>query len=308
MFNQILFKLQKNYFLDVGNHRNTIFLAGTGRSGTTWVQDVINHDGSHRILFEPFHSQKIGLLKEWNYRQYVRPENRESRFLLPASAILRGRIRDPWVDQFNTRIVANKRLIKDIRANLFLKWIKRNFPEIPLILLLRHPCAVASSKLKLGWESHLKDFLEQDELMADFLNPYKKEIASAKDMFEKHIFMWCIENYVPLRQFEPGEILVVFYEDFCADPLQVASKIRAFLGKSPLPYALEVFGKPSLMSRADSAIVSRSDLVESWRKDVSPLQIKRAVEILSLFGLEKVYNEGSFPLVGGQESLCLFAA
>jgi len=27
--------------------------------------------------------------------------------------------------------------------------------------------------------------------------------------------MWCIENYIPLKQFKRNEILVLFYEDLC---------------------------------------------------------------------------------------------
>ena len=90
-------------------------------------------------------------------------------------------------------------------------------------MLLRHPCAVANSKLKLGWETHLDDFLSQDELMEDFLRPFKKGLENAADPF-KSIFSCGVENYVPLRQFKEGELLVIFYEDICKHPKMKSKK------------------------------------------------------------------------------------
>jgi hypothetical protein len=298
-------------FIDLGNYKNTVFLAGTGRSGTTWVQNVINHDATYRIMFEPFQSRKIELLRAWNFRQYLRPDNRNPVFLRPASVILHGQIKDPWIDQLNTRILTNKRLIKDIRTNLILRWIKENFPQIPIIFLLRHPCAIAASKIKLGWEAHLEEFLSQDELLDDFLSPYQSDIAKAKDPFEKFIFSWCVENYVPLKQFRPGEILVIFYEDFYLHPQQNIEAIRSFLHTPLKPnsrsFSEEILRQPSSTSRKDSAIFSQANPIDYWRKDINDLQIKRAVEILSLFGLHRIYNEGNLPLLNGKQSLELFS-
>lgn len=254
-------------------------------------------------MFEPFHSRKIGALKDWNYRQYLRGDNRDEKFIKPASAILSGRIRHEWIDRYNQKVVARKRLIKDIRAQLLLEWIKRNFPEIPIMLLMRHPCAVANSKLKLNWDSHLDDFLAQKQLMLDFLNPFQKEIESATTPFDKHVFMWCIENYVPLRQFSENEILVLFYEHLCINPQEEARRLFSFIGASSLPRSLNYAEKPSALSRKESAIVAGADLVDSWREHISAKQIARAKEICSIFGMQAIYAEDSRPLLSGNSAL-----
>ena len=80
-------------------------------------------------MFEPFHCKKVTLLKGWRYHQYLRSDNRDEKFLEPATTILGGKIRNEWIDQFNRKRIVRKRLIKDIRANLLLKWIRENFPE-----------------------------------------------------------------------------------------------------------------------------------------------------------------------------------
>lgn len=304
-------KLRIPPIFDFRDYRKTVILAGTGRSGTTWVAEVINSRNDYRIMFEPFHSNKVDLLSDWNYRQYLRPNDRRDKYLIPATSILSGNIRNEWIDrlsQQNLEFEPQKRLIKDIRCQLILNWIKHNYPKIPQILLLRHPCAVANSKLKRGWDTHLEDFLKQEKLMIDFLGPFKNELENAENLFDKHIFMWCVENYVPLRQFNEGEILVIFYEDVCRDPQNVIESIMLFIGDTFSFEILDKIKKPSALSGKDSAIVLGTDLVSSWRKSISDEQISRAVEILSIFGLQEIYAENDMPLVNGTEALKLFSA
>lgn len=306
-FERKLRQLRKRLIFDSGDYRRSVILAGTGRSGTTWTEEIINSRNDFRILFEPFHSNKVDLLSEWNYRQYLRCNDHNDKFLKPAASILAGEIRNAWIDQFNQRIFSRKRLIKDIRIQLLLKWIKCHFPEIPVILLLRHPCAVANSKLKLGWETHLHDFLGQDELMNDHLDPFRQELESAKILFDKHIFMWCVENYVPLKQFNKGEIIVVFYEDLCTNPQKEIERIFAFIKEDFSSSLLERFTKPSALAQKDSAIISGTDLIGTWRKSISDKQIQRASEILGIFGLQAIYDQSSFPLLSGDAALEVFS-
>lgn len=273
LINKLIRKLKKRsrefrgqLHYDNGDYRDAVILAGTGRSGTTWDQEIINYQNDFRVMFEPFHSIKIDMLKDWNYRQYIRRDDSREKYLVPAARILSGDIRHRWIDRYNRKTFPQKRLIKDIRIQLLFPWIKFHFPEIPIILLLRHPCAVANSKIKLGWDTHLDEFLIQDELMDDFLAPFKKELENADTLFEKHVLLWCVENYIPLKQFNRGEILVVFYEQLCVNPEKEIERILQFIGKNFSPEILDKVFKPSAQSRDDSAIITGVDLVSSWRE------------------------------------------
>jgi len=265
--------------------------------------EMINFDGSFRMMFEPFHKWKVPLLNEWNYLQYIRADNKDNKYWGPASQILKGQIRNNWIDQFNKRDFSTKRIIKSIRANLFLKWVKHNFPEIPIILLLRHPCPVANSRIRFDWGAHLGDLLSQDELVEDFLYQYKDYILGAETDYEKQIFAWCIENYVPLKQFNPGDILVIFYEDLCLRPENEYLKIMSFLGITLTQHKTDIYKKPSETSTKKSAIKTGGNLIEVWREEISQDQIKKTIEILELFGLDKIYNMGNLPLVRGDQVL-----
>jgi hypothetical protein len=275
--------------------KNSVFLAGSGRSGTTWLSNIINYKNEYRYVFEPFHSEKVDICRGFEPKQYLRPGDRRVEYLRPARIILSGALRSRWADRFHSKFVARRRLIKDIRANLMLAWIHANFPEMPIVFLLRHPCAVAYSKIRLGWKPDVDDLLSQRELVKDFLEPFEDALRSATSDFERHIFSWCVENHVPLAQLGRGEVHLTFYENLSEDPRDEVGRLFAFLGKDFDESVFERMKKPSLLSREGSAILSGERLVGGWQRHVTAGQLEKALEILELFGLDGVYSEGTMP-------------
>jgi hypothetical protein len=285
--------------LGKGDHRDAVFLAGSGRSGTTWLSEVVNYKGEYRYVFEPFNPARVSAFGHFRSKQYLRPDDAREAFLEPVRLALSGALRDPWTDRFNATFVARRRLIKDIRANLLLGWMRANFPGMPIVLLLRHPCAVVTSRLALGWKDNLGETMAQEDLVEDFLLPMEVEIRAARDDFERHLFLWCIDNYVPLRQFARGEIHLAFYEDLLDNPEGGLRSLFGFLGEDLDDRVYARLGRPSLLSRRDAPPPS----VDGWRAHVDANQLERALEILALFGLDRVYGEEPMPDPSGAYSL-----
>lgn len=275
--------------------RKTIFLGGTARSGTTWVSDIINYRNEYRYIFEPFNYQKVPLVAPFGGRRYLRPDEQNDQLLDIARVILTGKIRSGWTERFNRRFLCDQRLIKEIRANLFLKWLHNNFPETPIVLLLRHPCAVAHSYEKQGWRASVDSLLAQESLVEDFLSPYKKEIEQVEDRFDKALMIWCIETMVPLKQFKKGELHIVFYENLIQEPEVEIKRLFSFLGKQYDQAAFGQLDKPSLTTRRDSLVFTSGDRIDGWRERVGEQRLHRALEIVKLFGLERIYSEASMP-------------
>ncbi len=296
-------------YLDLNRDSSrTVLLTGSGRSGTTWVVGVANFDHHYRVMIEPFHRGNVPAVHAFARRQYLRIDNSDPRYARPATAIFTGAIRDAWVDGLNRPGVYSDRIAKDVRTMLMLGWIRARFPRMPIVLLLRHPCAVASSRTQLGWEDIREDYLSQPDLIADHLAPFAGAIRAAKSDFERHIFDWCVENYVPFRTFARGDIHLAFYENFCVDPQTELGRLFAFLGRRYDDRIIESLKKPSVQAHATgrprpSAIFSGESLTESWRKHVSPEDVERAYEIIESFGLEKIYGRSSMPDVAAAESI-----
>jgi hypothetical protein len=287
--------------VDLGkeDHKDSVFLAGSGRSGTTWLSEVINHKGGYRYVFEPFNPDRISAFEHFRSKQYLRLDDAREEFLEPARLVLTGALKNSWTDRFNRTFVARRRLIKDIRANLLLGWMRANFPGMPIVLLIRHPCAVVASRLALGWKDNLDETMAQEELVEDFLAPMEAEIRVARDDFERHLILWCIDNYVPLQQVAPGEIHLTFYENLLMNPEDELQSLLGFLGEDLDDRVYDKLGRPSALSRRDAPLPS----VGGWRTRVSAHQLERAGEMLALFGLDRIYGKGPMPDTSGAHAV-----
>jgi len=144
-------------------------------------------------------------------------------------------------------------------------------------------------------------FLEQQELMADHLGPFKEHIIKAKEAeeFEQRIFMWCINYYVPLRQFKPGEIHIAFYENFAEKPREECERLFTFLNEPWDDRVFEAIRRPSEVTKPDAAIMTGKSVVAGWMDEVGPERTKRALEVLQLFGLDKIYGDSPMPSLEG---------
>jgi hypothetical protein len=288
-----------------GGPGDTIVLAGSGRSGTTWLSDVINFENGYRYLFEPFHPRYVPEWSAFPERPYFRPTERPDEVRVTVERILSGAIRNRWIDGFNLKVVARRRLLKDVRANLFLKWISVQFPEVPLVFVFRHPCAVALSQergqnLRGSWSPDLESLLAQPALVDDHLAPFVDEIREACSMplYEQLVFRWCIENYVPLRQFGGGGVHWIFYERACIEP---EAEIRALFEYVQQPWnvrVLEVASRPSPMTAPESSIRAGGGLIDGWQRKIDGVRLDRTLEILSIFGLDRLYGAEPEPRIG----------
>ncbi len=293
-------------WLDFHDPRGTVLLAGCGRSGTTWLSDILNYRNSFRTMFEPFYPDRVPELKGvWRPQQYLRP-GAEGPGPDLARALLAGRIRNPWVDQFNTRRIAGRRLIKDVRLNLALGWVRAAYPDMPIVFMMRHPIPTALSQLKLKWKLGAPLFLGQPELMQDYLEPFRGELEGIRDPFEAQVAIWCVMNLVPLRQFAGGGLFPVFYEELCRKPAEVLPPLFAHIGVDHADRVLGLLSRPSALSKSFSAVLRGEDPVESWRGEATAEQIGRAEAVLARFGLDRLYGAGPLPVVPAAAAPGLF--
>lgn len=294
-----------NLYVDVNRDpRATVLLCGSGRSGTTWLAGVANFDNQYRLMIEPFHRAHVPAVRAFRRRQYLRPPSIDPMYLDPATAIFTGALRDGFIDQLNRRIICSSRIVKDVRCTLMLGWLRARFPGMRIVLVLRHPCAVAHSRTKLGWDDIREDYLGQPDLVEDHLAPFAAAIRAAKTDFERHVFDWCVENYVAFRQLTSGDAHLAFYENFCVEPDRELDRLFAFLGR---PYDARVFatlerattsayvaGRPRTAPDAGSSIWR-----EPWQERLSPTEIERAYEIVASFGLQRIYGRAPLPDIDG---------
>lgn len=184
-----------------------ILVLGSGRSGTTWIQDVVADTAQLRPIFEPLHPVAVPAARKLANRRLAMDDNAPDmrRYM---DRVFSGELRSIWTDYrvpsdrirlrpselldsgrlrifyrslrdliTNYQIYQSSRrrsglVIKCIRANLMLPWLVRNYnPRV--LFIMRHPCAVIASKMKAGAESWSLD----GPLQQDLLRRYRSQSA-----------------------------------------------------------------------------------------------------------------------------------
>jgi hypothetical protein len=306
--------------------RTTLFVSTGGRTGGTWVSQLVNFDGAFRLMFEPISRERLlvtpGLARTLpdNRLQYIRPDSTDGELVRRVEAVITGRYRQPLTDQYNytPRIVFNKRLVKETKSNLWAKWVHERFPRMPIMLLLRHPVPAVMSRyfkyfdLPVDQRASVDDparrqseyetlTLGQPELLADHLGPLRSVIESARSVFAQRMVVWCIQNYVPLHQFAPGQIHVAFYEDFCLNPVGEMRKLRAYLGEDLSDHEVarierrstkpsSTFHRTAVHQFQEVAAIRGYEQIAKWLKRIQPQERSEAAELLQAFGLDAIYS------------------
>jgi hypothetical protein len=278
---------------------NSILIAGTGRSGTTWLADIIASQKPYRIMFEPFHSEKIIGFSRFHYFQYMRPTQDNKELYEYCHNVFTGNIKDSWIDRQIDHLNPRYRLIKDIRANLFLKWISEKFPQLPILFIVRHPCAVVLSRMKLGWatDTDIAPLLEQTALVDDFLFDKMKIIHRSRTDEEKHAVIWCISNLVPLKQFSSGGLNIFFYENLCLQPEVEIPKIFQAVKHEYQASAFDQLKKPSTTTTRNSAVITGVDKVTRWQRELGSKQTHKILSIVENFELDYIYGGSANPVI-----------
>lgn len=288
-----------NYHL--GNYGKVIWIVSDGRSGSTWLSDLINWDRRYRELFEPFHPYIVKRVKDFSLFEYLRPHDTESELGDFLKCVFSGKFKHLRADVSQPRLFYKGLLVKDIFANLLLPWAVNNIPQVKKILLIRNPFAVALSKQKLKkwtWLTEPTDLLRQEYLLQDYLAPFENLIHSVSDDFiEKQILIWAIIHYVPLSTLNDKEIYVIFYEDLVSQPVIELEKLFLYLGRIDTDELeqIERIKKPTRTTKTSSISQRREINYDSWKQELSSKQIDRGVKFLEHFNLDGIYKDGSLP-------------
>ena len=289
--------LAKVLYVDrAGGAEDCVFIAGGGRSGTTWVMEMINANRDHRVVFEPFASHRVRFLPGFHREQYVRPADPDPSIAAAFDRVIQGRYRSWWTDQHNRTFICRRRLIKAIRANLCLGYIRRRYARMPMILLVRHPCGAASSMTRLGYGRYaMSVFLEQPALMEDHLSEHRELLETTVDEFDLRVLRWCIQHKVLFSQIATGDVHLMFYEELCDDPDRGFEEMCCYLGRPYDRTMKDALHRPSRLSGDHSAILRGRPAADAWLQSVSGAQIERSLRLLDAFALGDIYGDAPRP-------------
>ena len=292
-----------------------VIIAGSGRSGTTWVQDSIAEANNLRTLFEPLNPVALPAAKKFAYK-YVEEHAERNDLKLYMDQVLSGCQRSLWIDyrirtqRFNCfrvgvpvavdnvkRLIRHYRkyrgkggaglAVKFIRANLMLPWLVRQY-QVPALFITRHPCAVIASRLKLGgddWvgQRELERYRSDPELAGLLLNRFGVDIKQPFSAISALTCVWCIENLLPIHWASKAGYLVSSYERLIVDSNHEWERVITGLGLSHVPdSSIREIPSQQAPFEMKGESMFRTDLGK-WRKDLSKQQLVEINQGLNKF-------------------------
>lgn len=295
-------------------HFPPILVAGSGRSGTTWIGDTLAAAAGACSVFEPMAPWALERPAEGPVTGgeplgapglYLPPEERFPQWEAFWDEVLTGQQTSSWTRQdwrmvppafrrwrllsgpayrlAAARYAAQARrgarfLVKEIYSSLMLPWLCRR-RELRVVFVTRHPCAVVGSRLRLGWPDTLDGLHRQPLLWERWLAPYEDIIHEASTPVERMAVLWCVENLVPLRSWQ-ADWLHVAYEDLVADPSHGYARLFRELQLTRVEAAERTAARLCSTPGPEAGKLSR------WHANLSPEDGERVLRVCRRFGLD----------------------
>ncbi|MEM9384642.1 MAG: hypothetical protein AAGA68_06250 [Pseudomonadota bacterium] len=251
-------------------------IAGSARSGTTWVVDALSTANGAGTLFEPLNPDAIPQAVPFaNERIAQHDEAAHARAFF--DELFNGAYRNLWTlgrayreelrlgPQRSLPKVARKLtaaagnywrygrpsaqagwLYKVVRASLMLGWLEQHY-DARIALVIRHPGAVVASRVRRGWpwRPTLERYLANEHVATLLGAPTREAAARISDEIRGHTAIWCVQHAVALHDWESSRFSVHFYEHLIdAQAEQEWTRLTRQLGLPSLPSA-RVLSKPS---------------------------------------------------------------
>lgn len=292
--------------------RKTLVVAGTARSGSTWLAEIVSAHPEAIQIFEPISPTNVRAARKcgFTYDTYCEAgkEWPEGRIFL--EKVLRGQVLTPWTtSQIPVSKTGKSRflVVKFVRANLLLGWLTSNFPIKPPVLIIRHPCATIASQMHKDWIPGKKVLLS-NRFFSNFPE-LKRECKQFNRPEELLAIRWCMRYYAPLSLPAPYPFHLLTYEGLVRHGEEEILRLFSRWGSSPPQESFALLVRPSKTVTDNSQVLMGRDPLSGWKRHLSEEQAAHILFIVRLFNLD-FYSEALEPdydrlqgLASGQERL-----
>lgn len=263
----------------LGDEARAAWVCSWQRSGSTLLAEVLASGRGTRLVYEP--ANLPGALFTGEAAAQVPLPTGPGPELGSIERALRGRVHGPWVDQLAEGHLVRRRVVKDVRAVGLLGLVAARHPTTPVVVLVRHPIAVARSVVELGWTPRG---------------------VNTDDAMLEEVRRWAALHGTALAAPSAQRALVVAYEHLVLEPEATLDAVLAHLGAHhPTWRSAGVdrarLASPSATSFRRAGARERHEWVGSFDGVPAPV-LEAAVGALRDAGLDHLYGASPEPLVG----------
>lgn len=293
-----------------------IVVLGFGRSGTTWISDIISKALGGLVLFEPLHPQACGFAADVCYGD-MSDQASARRVNDYLNAVLSKNYRQRWLlrnhlftpleevsGEFIAEIWNECQVLgfKEIRANFMIPWLRKQL-DAQIVFVVRHPCAVIASIRKranfwkeFSWDTHWRMFVDRAVASSpadETVNAAQLVARRAKSDLEKQAAMWAVTYAVAQAELGAAGVSPFYYEDFYERPFAASRALFSFLGRPDIQMHPSHLFVPSMttMRTVHGLTASESDYVRHgeamfWDGVLRESEVGEIMAVVAASGIE----------------------
>jgi Sulfotransferase family len=261
----------------------TVTVFGVRRGGTTWLQEVLSSGPGTCPIFEPTLYQFDIRNRGGSFEPVIPKGASAVDFESRMRKVMRGQRVTPWSLQLASIpcfLRADHLVVKHVNLSLTAAWLCEAFPDSPVIVAVRHPCAVVESLLNIWWG---KTILA--ECSPELARRILELLDGRTSLAAAFAAMWAVEVSTLLHDAAPERAHLVAYEAAVADPAGVLGPLMESVGL-PRPADLLVrVSRPSQTASAESATRQAGDPVTAWTDRLGADDRAQVLDIVRQSGL-----------------------
>lgn len=287
--------------------KKPIFITGHGRSGTSWIGSTLKQASGVLYYDEPCYptAEKEGDYSAWF--RYVRPDGNDPFFARWLDAAFKGLISHgggSWLRHraYRRLLPGYRVIIKEVASFMSLEWIYRRY-QPSVLIIIRHPCAVALSEKNLNptipLERRIEEILNQPALAEDHLLPYIAVLEKARTPFEIYGALWAARNRV-IANLIPHypQWKLLSYEEVSQDPV---GSFRGVFGDLNLNWGKKVKNsiiRTTTEERPGNYSINRITIkqVNKWKREMNQSEVEQVRRCVEPFNLPFYNSESDWDL------------
>jgi hypothetical protein len=278
-------------------------MVGSGRSGTTWLSSLLNADHSMREVFEPVHVLHVDHMQDGPTHPVLGSDPTWDAWL---SDVFRGRYITRRTDRDNVGrnpADAQKLLVKDVFATGLL--LSSAVRDVPKVLVMRHPMAVALSKQvhrHWHWSWSTQEFLGHPGWRQGVLAPWVDVLTKVEQTgseLERLVAVWAVIQRVSLMSLPEQELPVIHYERAMLEPWREVFALKQNSGWEALISAsesevLSAAGRVSFVSK--SFATSSLPNPTKWLEAAEAQDRMKVDKLLESLGVADWHDDQGMPV------------
>lgn len=295
--------------------RDSVFMCGFWRSGTTWLQQALTTLLGAKLVFEPLYSGVPEVKAIYRRDPYLAGKNGGYlKLYLPfcgeptldghplrglVEKALRSEVAGRWVRIYRRGLDESARtrvVVKCVRAQLCLRAVQNTF-GMPVIHIYRDPRAVAASAEMTTWKKQFeplslrRQLLEPPDGRAAFFSQWRDEIihSDGQSIACRLATYWALtEKFVQHSYADaPDRVVFLSYEQLVQRRETVVWEMLHSLGLTPDAHpGSEVLDNDSSTTMAPRRGASVDERLAGWKHTLSAPDIAAIESIARHFGFE----------------------